>query len=162
MSDMVAVVRVVSGDTENYDSAIYKAVVVTGFKGATEGKTIYFGPFIGQRLGYESMLFLRKAKVPATPKNPQSAYGAVPYLNVFNEGYSSMEIAYECTFDGKEIRQQCDYGVRVYTDYIVLPKGTETAPPMGEETPFGCRWVRKATFLSLIRDIAEPGTLHMP
>jgi hypothetical protein len=161
MSDVVAVVRVASGDTVDYESAVYKAVVVTGFKGAIEGQTLYFGPFIRQRLGFESVLFLRKANEPATPKGPRSSFGTVPYLNVFNEGYSSMEIGYECTLNGKEIDNQCDYGVRICTDYIILPESTETAPPSGEETPFGCRWVRKTTFLSLLKDIAEPGALHL-
>jgi hypothetical protein len=163
MSDTVALVRILSGDTENYQTALYKATVVTNFKGSKEGQTLFSGPFIGQRLGFESLVFLRKASTLAVPKKgPNAGYGAVPHLNVFNEGYSSMEISYECGFDGKEIREQCDYGVRVCTDYIVLPKGTETSPPMDEETPFGCRWVRKTAFLSLLNDLTEPGTLPVP
>jgi hypothetical protein len=163
MSDTVALVRILSGDTENYETAVYKASVVQGFKGATEGQMLYFGPFIGQRLGFEAIVFLQKARTPAVPtKTPEAVYGTVPFYKIFNEGYSSMEVSYECRFNGKEIRDQCDYAVRVCTDYIVLPKGTETSPPMQEDAHFGCRWVRKATFLSLLKDFAEPGTLHMP
>jgi hypothetical protein len=162
MSDTVALVRILSGDTENYETAIYKATVVQGFKGATDGQSLYFGPFIGQRLGFEAVIFLQKAQTPAVPtRKPAAAYGTVPFYRVFNEGYSSMEVSYECRFNGKEIKDQCDDGVRVCTDYIVLPKGTETSPPVQKETPFGCRWVRRATFLSLLKDFAEPGTLHM-
>ncbi len=67
-----------------------------------------------------------------------------------------MEISYECVFDGKDIAQRCDYGVRVCTDYIKLPKSMPTFPPMTEETPFGCRWVRKSVFLSLLDTLANP------
>jgi hypothetical protein len=163
MSDTVALVRILSGDTENYETAIYKATVVQSFRGATDGQTLYFGPFIGQRLGFEAIVFLQKAQTPAVPTTkPEAAYGTVPFYKVFNEGYSSMEVSYQCEFDGKEIKDQCDDGVKVCTDYIVLPKGTETSPPVQEETAFGCRWVRRATFLSLLKDFAEPGFLHMP
>ena len=37
MADTVALVRVVSGDTQNYPKVIYKAEVVKSFKGATVG-----------------------------------------------------------------------------------------------------------------------------
>jgi hypothetical protein len=52
-ADTVAVVRILSGDTENYPVAVYKAEVLKSFKGVGTGKTIYLGPFIGQRLGWE-------------------------------------------------------------------------------------------------------------
>ena len=60
VADVVAVVKVLSGDTENYEKAVYKGEVVQGFKGMATGQTVYFGPFIGERLGWEYVLFLRK------------------------------------------------------------------------------------------------------
>jgi hypothetical protein len=146
----VAVVKIMSGDTEHYDCAVYKAQVVKSFKGAAEGETVYFGPYVGNRLGWEYIEFLRNVSKPMVPKSTSSpGYGTIRYAEEFNEGYSSMETSYECVFDGKEIAQQCDYGVRVCTDYILLPKSTPTFPPITEDTPFGCRWVRKTVFISL-------------
>jgi hypothetical protein len=149
MADTVALVKVVSGDTENYPKTVYKGQVVTSFKGAVDGATIYFGPYVGIKLGWEYVLFLRNAAKPLTPNSTSSAnYGAVQYSEIFNEGYSSMESSYQCVFDGKEIHQQCDDGVRVCTDYITLPKSLPVFPPMTEDMPFGCRWVRRNAFLS--------------
>jgi hypothetical protein len=155
-ADTVALVKIVSGDTENYDVAVYKGVVVSSFKGTATGDTLYFGPYRGDRLGWEYVLFLRKVAKPIAPKTNSSAnYGTISYAEVFNEGYSSMMTSYECVFDGKETAQQCDYGVRVCTDYILLPKSTRTFPPVTESTPFGCSWVRKPAFMSLLSSLAS-------
>jgi hypothetical protein len=155
MADIVALVRVVSGDTENYANAVYKADVIESFKGVAAGETVYFGPYAGVKLGWEYVLFLRSSANSLAPNTSSNlGYGTVRYSEVFNEGYSSMESSYECVFDGKEIARRCDYGVRVCTDYILLPKSVPTFPPMTQETPFGCRWVRKEAFISVL------GTLH--
>src|SRR5689334_19620070 len=52
-ADVVAILKIVSGDTENYDCAVYKAVVVKSFRGSEAGETVYFGPYVGERLGWE-------------------------------------------------------------------------------------------------------------
>jgi hypothetical protein len=157
VGDVVAIVRIVSGDTENYDCAVYKGVVVESFKGLARGATIYFGPFTGQKLGDEYFLFLRKVAKPIIPKTTATAaYGTIQYLKVFDEGYSSLETSYECVFDGEEIAQKCDYGVRVCTDYIKLPKSMHAFPPEGNDPPFGCRWVRKSVFFSLLDTFRSP------
>jgi hypothetical protein len=164
MADVVAVVRIVSGDTESYNVAISKAVVLKNFKGTTEGSTLFFGPSNWERLGWEYILFLRKVKEPAVPKEARNpAYGTVRYLEVFNQGYSAMETSYECVFDGKIPSQSCDYGVRVCTDYILLPKEVRAFPPEENDPPFGCRWVRKSNFLSLLDDLArKPNVVQLP
>ena len=36
--DVVAIVQVVSGDSENYDTAVYKSKVLAVFKGAEQGQ----------------------------------------------------------------------------------------------------------------------------
>jgi len=155
-ADTVAVVKVVSGDAENYDTAVYKAQVIKSFKGAAEGETVYYGPYLGDRLGGEYVVFLRNATKPISPKNTSSAgFGRVQYGTVFDEGYSDMMVDYVCAFDGKEPAQHCDYGVRVCTDYIILPKSTPTFPPVGEDTPFGCRWVRKTVFVPLLEKLGS-------
>ena len=80
MADTVALVKVVSGDTQNYPTAIYKAEVVRSFKGVLAGQTIYFGPYVGYRLGWDYVLFLRNVAKPLAP-NPTSSvnYGTVSY-----------------------------------------------------------------------------------
>ncbi len=150
-ADVVAFVRIVSGDTENYDHAVYKGEVIQSFKGMPVGASVYFGPFVGEKLGWEYVLFLRNMRKPIMPKTtPTASYGTIGYSEIFNEGYSSMETAYSCVFDGKTIPQKCDYGVRVCTDYVKLPKSTPAFPPEVNDPPFGCRWVRKAVFISLL------------
>lgn len=156
-ADVVALVKIVSGDTESYDHAVYKGEVIQSFKGIPRGVAVYFGPFVGEKLGWEYVLFLRNATKPITPKTAATAsYGTVPYSEVFNEGYSSMETSYACVFDGKEIAQKCDYGVRVCTDYIKLPQSMPAFPPADNDPPFGCRWVRKAVVVSLLDTLANP------
>jgi len=51
--------------------------------------------------------------------------------------------------------QGCDYGARVCTDYIKLPKSLPAFPPDSEDLPFGCRWVRKAAFISILDNLSE-------
>ncbi len=150
-ADKVALVKVTSGNAEAYDVAIYKARVVEGFKGLTAGETIYFGPYIRTELGAEYILFLRDNAKAIEPKTQaDSGYGTVKYSEVFDEGYSSMLTSYECVFNGASPNQDCDYGVRVCTDYIKLPNSLPSFPADGDNTPFGCRWVRKAAFISFL------------
>jgi hypothetical protein len=164
MADVVAVVRVVAGDTESYNVSISKAIVVKNFKGTTDRSTIFFGPSSWERLGWEYILFLRNVKEPGVPKDARNpGYGTVRYLEVFNQGYSAMETSYACIFDGMIPSQSCDYGVRVCTDYIILPKEVRAFPPETNDPPFGCRWVRKSKFLSLLDDLAyKPKVVQLP
>jgi len=154
-ADVVALVKIVSGDTESYDRTIYKGQIIQSFKGMPRGATVYFGPFVGEKLGGEYFLFLRNVKDPITPKTEATtSYGKILYSEIFDEGSSSMETSYECVFDGKEIAHKCDYGVRVCTDYIRLPKSVPAFPPESDDPPFGCRWVRKTLFISLLDTLA--------
>jgi hypothetical protein len=131
-ADDVFIVEVVAGDTETYESAVYKAKVLTRFKGGGKDEVIYFGPY-DTRLGGKYLLFLRTDKVisPLHEENP--GFGPVSYAKVFDEGYSSMEISYECVFQGSE---HCGYGIRVCTDYIKLPESIEISPEAEGYTPF--------------------------
>ena len=156
-ADVVALVKVVSGDTENYRHPVYKGEVIQSFKGMPRGAIVYFGPFVGNKLGWEYILFLRNLTKPITPKTvPTASYGTVGYSEVFNEGYSSMEISSSCVFNGKEIAQKCDDGVRICTDYIKVPKSIPAFPPEANDPPFGCRWVRKSVFICLLDDLRAP------
>ena len=154
-ADTVAIVKVVSGDAEQYSIAIYKGEVIKSFKGSPAGTSIYFGPYLGQRLGWEYLLFLRDVNKPIAPKTtPTSAYGTIQFAEVFDEGYSSMMVSYECVFGGKSITEQCDYGVRVCTDYIKIPKSIRTYPPTSDAP--GCRWIKKEAFMSLLDSLSHP------
>jgi hypothetical protein len=155
-ADTVALVKIVAGDTEAYNVAIYKAEIIKSFKGGASGGTIFFGPYLGERLGWEHILFLRNVSKPITPKSTSRAgFGTVHYSEIFNEGYTSMEISYECVFDGTDIAQKCDYGVRICTDYIRLPKSIPSFPPSTKDTSFGCRWAKKASFISLLDALGQ-------
>lgn len=154
-ADRVALVKVTAGNTEAYDVAIYRAQVVKGFKGLPAGETIYFGPYIGTELGSEYILFLRNTAIAVGPKaKTDGGYGTIRYLEVFDEGYSSMRTSYECVFEGASGSQGCDYSVRVCTDYIKLPKSLP-AFPHDLDLPFGCKWVRKGPFISFLENLGE-------
>src|SRR5437016_6208930 len=127
-ADTVALVKITSGDAETYDVAVYKATILESFKGAARHDTIYFGPFIGEKLGWEYIVFLRSTDAPMAPQKASGGYGTVHYSEILNQGYGSMMTSYECVFDGKEIQQHCDQAVRICTDYIVLPKSFPTFP----------------------------------
>ena len=80
-ADIVAVVQILTGDSESYGSAVYKSKVLMQFKGAADNEELYFGPFIGYGVN-EYVAFLRHAK--SGPKlhgqrltNTSIAYGAV-------------------------------------------------------------------------------------
>ena len=111
-ADVVALVKVVAGDTEAYGVPIYKAEVIQ----RAQGRSGWSHDSIrtassAHRLGGEYVLFLRDVKNPLSPKaSATNALGTIHYAEVFNEGYSSMETSYECKFGADK---QCDYGVRV-------------------------------------------------
>ena len=149
-ADVVALVKITAADEESYPKAVYKSTVVTAFKGSKEGQVVYFGPFIGEKLGSEYFVFLKNEKQPLAPtKESKVAFGVVPYAIDFDDGFTEMESHYQCAFSGKEIKDQCDDGVRVCTDFIRLPKRTKVSEDEEPGTS-GCRWVRKRVFLSLL------------
>lgn len=155
-ADRVALVKVISGNTEAYDVAIYKAQVIRGFKGLSAGENIYFGPYIGTELGSEYILFLRDTAKAMEPRaKTDGGFGTIKYMEVFDEGYSSMRTSYACIFEAGAGGQKCDYGARVCTDYIKLPKSLPAFPPDSDDPPFGCRWVRKAAFISILDNLGE-------
>lgn len=155
VSDKVALVKTVSGDTEHYKVAVYKAQVVQPFKATVRGETLYFGPYVGLKLGWEYIVFLRANAAPLQPMAATAvSYGSVSYFSIFNEGYTVLDTSYECVFKGADTREQCDDAVRVCTDYVKVPKSLEVVPPLEEDTPFGCRWARREQFLAVLEGLA--------
>jgi hypothetical protein len=155
VSDKVALVKTVSGDTEHYKVAVYKAQVVQPFKAAVSGETLYFGPYVGLKLGWEYLVFLHATAEPLQPMAATAvSYGSVPYFRIFNEGYTVLDASYQCVFKGENASEHCDDAIRVCTDYLKTPKSLALAPPLEEETPFGCRWARRKQFIAILEGLA--------
>src|SRR5713226_579793 len=103
-ADLVAIVRILSGDSEHYPVTVYKAKVITALKGTDLAETIYFGPFVGSGVGNEYLVFLKKSGNGIKPKDdsPGLNYGPVPlFFQIMYDGYTILPSAYACVFDGK-------------------------------------------------------------
>ena len=160
-ADLVASVRILSGDSEGYPRTVYKAEVVEAFKGVKKGAIIYFGPFIGYALGEELVVFLKHSEQGIDPKPSATSsslnYGPISsFYLIMYDGYSALHVSYECVFDGKDIAHQCDYGVRVNTYQVALPKSIRTYPasvtyPSSDDT----RWVRKIAFIEYLQRMSN-------
>jgi hypothetical protein len=157
-ADLVAVVRIVSGDTEHYPTTVYKATIETPFKGATKGDMIFFGPFVGLGVGHEYVAFLRKSS-EIRPNNGSSGlnYGIIPTpYEIMYDGYSILNVDYACVFDGQGIPQQCDYGVKLNPEQVVLPRNIKTFPPGDAGAiPNHKKWVRRELLLDELKRISS-------
>jgi len=159
-ADLVAVVKIQSGDSERYSQTVYKAEIVMSFKGAAKGDIIFLGPFIGYGIGSEYLAFLKRSNqkmIPSRePPSPTVSYGELPvFYRIMYDGYSFMEIGYACVFDGKEVNQRCDYGIRINPYQVVLPKKIKTFPALPEEGDLSKKWVRKDRLLSHMETLRD-------
>lgn len=164
-ADLVAIIRILSGDTEHYPMAVYKAQVLQPFKGLEKGANLYLGPFIGYGLGDELLVFLHHSEKGIEPESQAAtsglSYGPISsFYLVMYDGYSALPVKYDCVFDGKEIAQQCDYGIRVNTFQLILPKSVKTYPSstrgsFSEDT----KWVRKTVFIAYLKKLTNPDEL---
>jgi hypothetical protein len=158
-ADLVAEVRILSGDTENYPRTVYKAAVLKSFKGPDIDQNIYFGPFVGYGLGYEMIVFLRRSPEVLEPRSVPKvgpSYGPIaPFYLIMYEGYSALDVRYECVFDGVDTAHQCDYGVKLNTYQVRLPKSLKTfPPPMRGATNDETKWVRKSELVAYLEKLA--------
>jgi hypothetical protein len=156
-ADAVATIEILSGDAEHYATAVYKARVVESFKGLTSGETIYFGPFISYGIGSEYLAFLHRSQTGVRPEQPGEngpvSYGALQsFYEVMYEGYSIMPVEYLCVFNGKEPSEQCDYGIKINTYQVRVPKTIKGFPPERDDAVgTDKKWFRRAQLLSLLR-----------
>jgi len=68
--------------------------------------------------------------------------------------YSAMQNEY--VFDGKEIAQQCGYGVRLNTRQVMLPKSIKTFPSSTEiASSDDTNWVRKSVFVAYLEKLSS-------
>jgi hypothetical protein len=160
-ADSVALIRIVSGDLEHYPTAVYKAEVLKSFKGPAVGAKIFFGPFSGYSLGSEYLVFLQRSQKQIEPSHSSESsapmYGRIlPFYEIMYEGYSALPVRYVCVFDGQEIKQRCDYGIKVNTHQVLLPDRIRVFPPESDDAPDSDKkWIRKAALISLLQTFVE-------
>jgi hypothetical protein len=134
-ADIVAFLYITAGTGEDYDKAVYKARIVTPFKGVNKGDIIYFGPFASYGIGNEYLAFLKRTSLllgdlkrdnvtdPIFKNGSSEAYYSAMY-----SGYSMMPVSYTCALP------ECDYGVKVAYQQVVFPEKiprSETGCPEG-------------------------------
>jgi hypothetical protein len=155
-ADIVAVIRILSGDSEHYPITVYKAKVLTPFKGAQRGERLYFGPFVSYGVGSEYLAFLQRSKSGVAPSAGTADsglhFGSVgAFYRVMYEGYSVMPIRYVCVFGGGEPKEPCDYAVEINTYQVKLPKSLRTTPAETEDMSSGDKkWVKREGLLSVL------------
>lgn len=149
-ADLVAFIKIYSGDTESYKQTLYKAEVLSAYKGVKEKDIIYFAPFNGYGIGNEYLVFLRKTDkrvgeiIDESVKPNSSPYDASQkYFSVMYEGYSIMPVSYECLFEGKDNLDRCDYGVEFNIHQVELPTSLKTFPKDVGEFSDDVKWVRR-------------------
>jgi hypothetical protein len=148
-ADIVAFVKIHSGDAESYKLTLYEAEVLDAYKGAKQKDVIYFAPFIGYGVGEEYLVFLKKSdkrigeQIDERVKANHPPYDATQiYYRIMYDGYSVLPISYECFFDGKD-SDKCGYGVKFNTSQVELPSTLKTFPKnVGEFSP-DKKWVRR-------------------
>jgi hypothetical protein len=162
-ADIVAVVKIISGDTEHYSPTVYKTEVVTPFKGVSTGEIVFLGPYAGYRIGWEYLAFLKRSIEKIAPSKeaatPGTSYGPLPsFYRIMYEGFSLMESRYVCVFDGKEISEQCGYGIKLNVIQVILPRKIKTFPVPDDEGEVGdSKWVRKKPFLAYLETLRNRG-----
>jgi hypothetical protein len=158
-ANLVAVVHILSGDAEHYPAAaVYEGEILTAFKGAKTGERVYIGPFVGLRVGYDYLAFLSRSTQQILPENDSpSFYGEIASsYRIMYSGHGILDVEYVCVFDGAKISQQCDYGIKLNPDQVVLPSNVNTFPSgeAGAITNYK-KWVRRNTLISLLEQFSD-------
>jgi hypothetical protein len=121
-ADVVALIKVLSGDTESYDDTVYKASVLTIYKGNVQS-TLYFGPYISYGVGSEYLIFLKfsghQLKSIATKNKTVHYKEEADYLRVMYGGYSILPVGFHCGL-GRDV-MDCEDSIDAGT--VMLPKG---------------------------------------
>jgi len=124
-ADLVATVRILSGDTEHYGMTVYRANVLSAMKGTVSGAKIYFGPSESYGVGDKYLVFLRRSPKAVEPTGASGLnYGRIPaFYEIMYAGFSIMQIEYTCVFEAG-----CDSGTRLNPEQIILPKKIKPYP----------------------------------
>ena len=156
--------RILSGDSEHYPVVVYKAEILTAFKGVGRGERLYFGPFIGYGAGGEYLTFLQRSKDGVKPSDEGGEsglhYGPIGTLyRVMYQGYNVMPSRSVCMFDGKPPNERCDYGIKVDTYQVKLPRTPRTYPlERDDESANNKKWVRRDAPISLLDALRTAAT----
>src|SRR5262249_21400369 len=160
-ADFVGVIEIKAGDSENYEKCIYKANIIKSYKGNVIGKFIYLGPYIGLSIGNQYLAFLKNTNkslnnfiLEKDSEKPLPFNGLEIYYNIMYGGYSILPINYICVFDGKEIKDQCDYGIKINTYQVKLPGKLNTFPvSIIENSNADTKWIRRDQLLKYIENL---------
>jgi len=157
-ADVVALITILSGDTENYLDVVYKASVIQAFKGTADAQLIYFGPFRSYGVGSEYVVALKRTdkRLADLAKNADGSSrvpfdGAAPYLRIMYEGYSVMSVEYTCALPS------CDYAVDIAYSQVTLPADVSMTPNPDHSGASDHGWVRKREFLAALSRITPSG-----
>jgi hypothetical protein len=156
-ADVVAVVQIRSGDAENYDVAVYKAIVLTSYKGTKANEVIYYTPFISYGLGSEYLVFLKKTDnriadiIPKDVKEKNLPYdGKQAFYRVMYDGYSVMPVSFECIFE-KPAHEHCTYAVKFNIKQVKLPSRLKTYPRVDKDREvLDVKYVKKSDVKSIL------------
>jgi len=154
-ADVVALVKILSGDTESFEDTIYKASVLTAYKGKVQS-TLYFGPYISYGVGSEYLIFLKnsgKQLRSLATKNKTVAYPLdADYLRVMYGGYSILPVGFECGFGSINApRNGCEDSIDART--VILPKEIESYSAQFEDKSEDRPFVRKTELLAYIEKL---------
>ena len=159
-ADFVAFIKILSGDAEHYDGAIYKAEVLKAYKGTKEKEIIYFGEFISYRIGNEYLAFFKKTdKILGQQIDKDVESGTAPYdskqgfFRIMYAGYSIMPVGFECLFDGKGT-DKCDYGIQLNIKQVIVPSALKTFPEESNTTLLSDKkWVKRTALETSLENL---------
>ena len=157
-ADFVGFVKILSGDAEHYEAAMYKAEVQIAYKGAKNKEIIYFSRREGYQIGNEYLAFFKKSdktigqNIVKDIKNSSAPYDAEKGLfYIMYGGYSIMHADYECAFEDNDYRDQCDWSVRLNANQILLPKTLKAYPDNPRD--FREKYVRRKEIEVALEDL---------
>lgn len=157
-ADLVAFIKIVSGDTENYEDTIYKSSVIAAYKGTDIGKTVFFGPYVSYGIGSEYLIFLKKSgkvigEISTKGKESRTVVydDSFEYFRVMYGGYSILPVSYECAFGPVSELGSCAYAVSMET--VILPKTLKSFPEetLGEKS--SAAFVQKTTIEAFLNTL---------
>gem|GEM_PF-2371588 len=165
-SDDVVIVHVISADEEHYeipDSGgfmldVCKVKTIQSFKGPHHKDDVFYISGCSTMAIGSDYLFFSRFSAPLNPMPGKTigSYGRIERPEEWSDvGYGLMPIEYLCVFDGKEISQQCDYGVNLNKDQILLPANLKSFPQEPTAETNYHSWVRKSDMLEVLIELQE-------
>jgi len=159
-ADLVAFVKIVSGDTENFEDTVYKSTVLTAYKGTHARNTIFFGPYFSYGIGSDYLVFLKKAgktigKISTKDKEARTVLydESSEYFRVMYGGYSILPVSYECALGPASGSDSCEYAINA--ESIILPKTIRSFPKEYGDKTEAKPFVRKRNTEELLSKLSK-------